>query len=98
MYEIPGILSIIFGSSSGSGSGSCFGSSSGARWIFKGTHQGKFFNVPPTGKVVSYPIIGVYRIQNERIAENWHVFHALGLWETIIPEIGELVKKAMGPQ
>jgi steroid delta-isomerase-like uncharacterized protein len=67
------------------------------RWSFKGTHKGQFFNVAPTGKVVTYPIIGVYRIQEDRIAEDWHVFHALGLWGTIIPEIGALVKKAMEP-
>ena len=64
------------------------------RWSFKGTHRGQFFNIAPTGKVVSYPIIGVYRIQDGRIAEDWHVFHALGLWETIITEIKELVEAA----
>jgi steroid delta-isomerase-like uncharacterized protein len=64
------------------------------RWRFKGTYQGQFFNVAPTGKIVSYPIIGVYRIQNDRIAEDWHIYHALGLWGTLIPEINELVEAA----
>lgn len=64
------------------------------RWIFRGTHKGPFFNLSPTGKEVTYPIIGIYRIEEGRIAEDWHVFHALGLWETLIPEIGDLLEQA----
>jgi steroid delta-isomerase-like uncharacterized protein len=66
------------------------------RWIFHGTHHGQFFNIPPSGKAVTYPIIAIYRIADGRIAEDWHIFHSLGLWEQLIPEISELLKRARG--
>jgi predicted ester cyclase len=66
------------------------------RWTFRGTNTGPFFNLPPTGREVPYPIIAVYRIENGRIAEDWHVFHAPGLWQQLIPEIGDLLAEARG--
>jgi predicted ester cyclase len=66
------------------------------RWTFHGTHTGPFANLAPTGREVTYPIIAIYRIENGRIAEDWHVFHALGLWQTLIPEIAERIAKARG--
>ena len=65
-----------------------------ARWNFSGTHDGNFFNLVPTGKVVSYPILAIYRIADGMIAEDWHIFHALALWQTLIPEIGRLISEA----
>jgi predicted ester cyclase len=47
------------------------------RWTFQGTQTGPFFNIPPSGSKVTYPIITIYRIEDGRIAEDWHVFHAL---------------------
>jgi steroid delta-isomerase-like uncharacterized protein len=67
-----------------------------ARWTFTGTHKGQFYNIPPSGKKVTYPIIAIYRIADGKIAEDWHIFHTLGLWQQFIPEIGELLKKARG--
>jgi steroid delta-isomerase-like uncharacterized protein len=66
------------------------------RWTFRGTNTGPFFNLAPTGREVTYPIIAVYRIEDGRIAEDWHVFHALGLWQQLIPEIGGLLAQARG--
>jgi steroid delta-isomerase-like uncharacterized protein len=66
------------------------------RWTFNGTHKGRFFNIPPSGKKVTYPIIAIYRIADGKIAEDWHIFHSLGLWQQLIPEIKELLKKARG--
>lgn len=64
------------------------------RWTFHGTNDGPFFNLAPTGRKVTYPIIAVYRIKDGRIAEDWHVFHALGLWQQLIPEITDLIGQA----
>jgi len=66
------------------------------RWSFRGTHEGPFFNVPPTGRVVTYPIIAIYRMEDGRIAEDWHAFHALGLWQQVLPEIGKRIRRARG--
>jgi steroid delta-isomerase-like uncharacterized protein len=66
------------------------------RWTFNGTHDGPFFNIPPSGKPVTYPIIAIYRIEHGSIAEDWHNFHALGLWQQLIPEINRLLAEAQG--
>jgi predicted ester cyclase len=65
------------------------------RWTFRGTNDGPFFNIPPSGKVVIYPIYAIYRIANGKIAEDWHLFHSLTLWQTLIPEISELLETAL---
>jgi predicted ester cyclase len=64
------------------------------RWIFQGTQTGQFFNIAPTGREVTYPILAIYRIENQRIAEDWHIFHAIALWQTLISEIGGLIEQA----
>lgn len=64
------------------------------RWSFRGTHNGPFFNIPPSGKVVSYPILAIYRIEDGMIAEDWHIFHSIGLWQKLVPEIGALIDEA----
>ena len=64
------------------------------RWTFRGTHDGAFFNIPPSGKAVTYPIIAIYRIEDGKIAEGWHIFHSIGLWQELIPEIAELIEAA----
>lgn len=64
------------------------------RWSFRGTHHGPFFNIPPSGKVITYPILAIYRIEDGMIAEDWHIFHSIGLWQNLIPEIGELIERA----
>jgi steroid delta-isomerase-like uncharacterized protein len=65
-----------------------------ARVSFRGTHEGSLFNIPPSGAVVTYPIMGIYRIENGRIAEDWHIFHALGLWQKLIPDVASLIAQA----
>lgn len=66
------------------------------RWAFQGTHTGPFGKLPPSGKQVTFPIFTIYRIENGRIAEDWHLFDALGFWEQLVPEVGELLAKAQG--
>lgn len=64
------------------------------RWTFCGTQTGAFFNIPPSGKKVTYPILAIYRIQDGMILEDWHIFHSIGLWQTLIPEIAKLIEEA----
>lgn len=64
------------------------------RWSFRGTHNGSFYNIPPSGKKVTYPILAIYRIEDGMIAEDWHIFHSIGLWQELIPEIGALIEQA----
>lgn len=65
------------------------------RWTFRGTHLGAFFNIPPGGQQVSYPILAIYRIENGMIAEDWHIFHSIGLWQKLIPQIENLIEQAV---
>jgi predicted ester cyclase len=64
------------------------------RWTFRGTHTGLFFNIKPTGRVVTYPILAIYRIHQGMIAEDWHIFHSIGMWQELIPEIRTLIESA----
>jgi len=41
------------------------------RWPFRGTHQGEFMNVPPTGKEVRTTGITIYRNVGGKIVEEW---------------------------
>lgn len=66
------------------------------RWTFRGTHTGQFGNLQPSSKHVTFPIFTFYRIEDGRIAEDWHIFDALGFWEQLVPEIGELRAQAQG--
>ena len=48
------------------------------RYRFGGTHLGDFLGRSPTGKQVSYSGILIYRIADEKIAEQWTEFDLLG--------------------
>ena len=41
------------------------------RYRFEGTHRGPFQGMPPTGKQVRYSGIIIYRVANDKIAEQW---------------------------
>jgi steroid delta-isomerase-like uncharacterized protein len=49
----------------------------------RGTHDGEFQGVPPTGKSVTATGIGIGRIANEQIAEAWAAYDALGLMQQL---------------
>jgi steroid delta-isomerase-like uncharacterized protein len=61
------------------------------RSTFRGTHQGEFFGIPPTGKQIEAMAIDIHRIENGRIVETWHVedwlsiFGQLGVTFTVAP-------------
>src|ERR671911_2112318 len=59
-----------------------------ARWRARATHRGEYVGVPPTGRVVEFTGISVYRIERGKIAESWNVEDKLGLMRQIgvIPE------------
>ena len=48
------------------------------RYRFEGTHLGEFQGRSPTRKRVSYTAILIYRIQDNRIAEQWTELDLLG--------------------
>ena len=48
------------------------------RYRFEGTHAGAFRGIPPTTKRIAYSGILIYRILNNKIAEQWTEFDLLG--------------------
>ena len=62
-----------------------------ARFTLRGTHKGEFMGVPPTGKQVTMTGIQIVRTADDRIAENWVNFDALGMLQQlgVIPAPGQ---------
>jgi steroid delta-isomerase-like uncharacterized protein len=57
----------------------------------RGTHEGEFQGVPPTGNPVTATGIGIGRIADGRIAEAWAAYDALGLTQQLgaLPASGQ---------
>lgn len=50
-----------------------------ARWTATGTHQGEFFDLPPTGKTVTWTGTNIFRFACGQIAESWSETDGLGI-------------------
>jgi steroid delta-isomerase-like uncharacterized protein len=59
------------------------GDKAAARFTMRGTHNGEFFGVPPTGKVIVVQAINFYRLANEQIIEEHGQPDMLGLLRQI---------------
>ncbi len=53
------------------------------RHSFRGTHQGEFQGIPPTGVKVTVPAIVIYRIVDGKIIETWLNADMLGLMQQL---------------
>jgi len=62
-----------------------------ARWTWRGTNQGDFQGMPPTGKQVNGSGISIHRFADGKIAEAWVNFDALGMLQQlgVIPAPGQ---------
>ena len=49
------------------------------RITFRGTHEGEFRDVAPTGKAVTWTGIWIYRVAGGKLVERWHNWDLLGL-------------------
>jgi len=59
-----------------------------AHWTARGTSEGNFLILPPTGKTVEYTGVSMYRIEEGRIAEIWETRNTLGIMQQLNPEMG----------
>jgi steroid delta-isomerase-like uncharacterized protein len=59
-----------------------------SRYTVRGTHQGDFAGVPPTGKQVTVTGITIDRIEGGKIVESWNEFGQLSLLQQlgVVPE------------
>ena len=60
-----------------------------SRATFRGTHQGEFMGIPPTGKQVSVTGIEIGRIKDGKFVEGWANSDDLGLMQQLgaIPQM-----------
>jgi steroid delta-isomerase-like uncharacterized protein len=54
-----------------------------ARWSMTGTHEGDFYDIPPTGKKVSQSGTAFYRLEKGQIAEIWFLADMMGLMQQL---------------
>lgn len=61
------------------------------QWTARGTHEGEFMGIPPTGKEVTITGSDIVRIEDGKIAEAWHIEDNLGLMQQmgVIPSPGQ---------
>ncbi len=48
------------------------------RWTNAGTNVSDFLGIPATHRSFSIPGVDIYRLQNEMLAEHWHVVDVFG--------------------
>jgi steroid delta-isomerase-like uncharacterized protein len=58
------------------------------RWRMRGTHQGEFRGIAPTGKELDITGIGIFRFSDGKVVESWDNFDQLGMMRQLgaIPE------------
>jgi steroid delta-isomerase-like uncharacterized protein len=58
------------------------------RWTSRGTHQGEFMGVAPTGRHVTFSGMRLFRIAENKIVESWVNIDERGLQEQLSPTAG----------
>lgn len=53
------------------------------RGVFTGTHKGEFMGLPPSGASIQVKFIDIWRIENNRAAENWVRLDQVGLMQQV---------------
>ena len=62
------------------------------RFTFRGTHQGQFMGIPPTGNVVTVTAIYICRFAGGKFVEDWRAVDDLGL----LQQLGAIPQMAQG--
>ena len=66
-----------------------------SRYASTGTHQGAFWGIPPTGRRIEIQEMSIFRIADDRIAEQWCMFDDLARLQQlgVTPEhLGKVLK------
>jgi steroid delta-isomerase-like uncharacterized protein len=50
-----------------------------ARWTARGTHNGPFFGVPPTGRQAQFGGTDIFRVEGGKLVEAWHIEELLSI-------------------
>jgi steroid delta-isomerase-like uncharacterized protein len=67
-----------------------------SRSVLRGSHTGTWLGIPPTGKHLDIRMSVTHRIENAKIAEDWVLVEALGLFQQLglVAATEELLKHA----
>lgn len=55
----------------------------GVRGMFRGTHKGTFMGKEPTGKLIEWSYISLWRLKDGNVAEEWYLVDEIGLRKQI---------------
>ena len=63
-----------------------------ARVSYRGTHQGAFMGIPPTGKQVTGMGINIFRIANGKLVEHWGLTDRLAVLQQlgVVPPLAQV--------
>lgn len=53
------------------------------RWTNSARHVGNFLGIPPTGRTCAIAGIDIYRLEDDRLAEHWHVIDQLAMLQQL---------------
>ena len=53
------------------------------RGRLKGRHEGEFNGIPPTPRIVEFPLVISYQIENGKIVNHWLIADSLALMEQL---------------
>jgi steroid delta-isomerase-like uncharacterized protein len=53
------------------------------RWRMRGTHQGEFRGIAPTGKELDITGIGIFRFSDGKVVESWDNWDMLGMMQQL---------------
>jgi steroid delta-isomerase-like uncharacterized protein len=53
------------------------------RWTMRGTHEGEFRGIAPTGKQITVTGIGIFRFSDGKVVESWDNFDQLGMMQQL---------------
>jgi steroid delta-isomerase-like uncharacterized protein len=53
------------------------------RWTMRGTHQGEFRGIAPTGNRITVTGIGIFRFSDGKVVESWDNFDQLGMMQQL---------------
>ena len=56
------------------------------RWTVRGTHDGEFFGIPPTGREITTTGVTIWYFRAGKIVSTWVSFDALGLMQQLEAE------------
>jgi len=52
-------------------------------WTFRATHQGELMGIPPTGKVVNFSGVNIFRMMDGKVVEDWVYRNTIGMMQQL---------------